>query len=587
MKKTRKYISGLMSAVMALSLPCTAIPMTASAAKSETIVSVPQKTAASQEEVIGDFAPVLEYDSSPMHIGETREVRISSPFVSDIRVAGITETSENLSCAFDKNSDTFTITALAEGNAKAYIMGKGCAFGSYLHIEILPETVTTNTSAPLISQETTTTETISEPEQTAEIVSGIDFESMGYFYNVGDKLNIEDWTFTLRRFNGTQAGTKTTIDGKEMKSFKYADYSDYFTIDTSSVDMNKAGIYYISIQAKSDSHKTAEFEDVDGKKHLVYLDGDIYRTFVKVSNNDNSTIFTYSEKLEGVPTGSGSIMVYGSDGSDLEVSVEDKSIATVSEITDSTYAKYISVIYFDILKIGETKITITSADGSRIEVPIYVKELEDPAYTTTTTAKTTFGTTTTTAVFDYATMLEYDNSPMKVGETRKVRVYNPHLSNMKVNSIYESTNNISCSYDKNSDTVTITALAEGNAKAYIIGSGCAFGSYLNIEILPESATETTPIIMTTCLPATATTTTASTVVTTETAAGGDANCDGKVNMGDVVLIMQSIANPDKYGLNGTNATHITSQGTLNGDMDGNGITNNDALAIQKKLLGLT
>mgnify|MGYP003296050797 CR=1 FL=1 len=119
-----------MSAVMALSLPCTAIPMTASAAKSETIVSVPQKTAASQEEVIGDFAPVLEYDSSPMHIGETREVRISSPFVSDIKVAGITETSENLSCAFDKNSDTFTITALAEGNAKAYIIGSGCAFGS-------------------------------------------------------------------------------------------------------------------------------------------------------------------------------------------------------------------------------------------------------------------------------------------------------------------------------------------------------------------------------------------------------------------------------------------------------------------------
>ena len=68
---------------------------------------------------------------------------------------------------------------------------------------------------------------------------------------------------------------------------------------------------------------------------------------------------------------------------------------------------------------------------------------------------------------------------------------------------------------------------------------------------------------------------------------GDANCDGKVNMGDAVLIMQAIANPDKYGLNGTDATHITSQGTLNGDTDGNGITNNDALAIQKKLLGLT
>ena len=59
---------------------------------------------------------------------------------------------------------------------------------------------------------------------------------------------------------------------------------------------------------------------------------------------------------------------------------------------------------------------------------------------------------------------------------------------------------------------------------------------------------------------------------------GDANCDGIVNMADAVLIMQSLANPDKYT--------ITEQGRLNADTDGNGITNNDALAIQKKLLKL-
>ncbi len=67
---------------------------------------------------------------------------------------------------------------------------------------------------------------------------------------------------------------------------------------------------------------------------------------------------------------------------------------------------------------------------------------------------------------------------------------------------------------------------------------------------------------------------------------GDANCDGSVNMADVVLIMQSIANPDKFNINGSDATHITAQGTANADMDGNGITNNDALAIQKKLLDI-
>ena len=68
---------------------------------------------------------------------------------------------------------------------------------------------------------------------------------------------------------------------------------------------------------------------------------------------------------------------------------------------------------------------------------------------------------------------------------------------------------------------------------------------------------------------------------------GDANCDGNVNMADAVLIMQSLANPNKYGINGTHETHITSQGEFNGDMDGNGLTNADALEIQKMLLKLS
>ena len=68
---------------------------------------------------------------------------------------------------------------------------------------------------------------------------------------------------------------------------------------------------------------------------------------------------------------------------------------------------------------------------------------------------------------------------------------------------------------------------------------------------------------------------------------GDANNDGETNMADAVLIMQSLANPDKYGVNGTDDTHITAQGEFNGDMDGNGLTNADALEIQKMLLKLS
>ena len=49
-------------------------------------------------------------------------------------------------------------------------------------------------------------------------------------------------------------------------------------------------------------------------------------------------------------------------------------------------------------------------------------------------------------------------------------------------------------------------------------------------------------------------------------------------MNDAVLIMQSIANPDEFKL--------TTQGEINADCDGqnNGVSNMDALAIQKYLI---
>ncbi len=61
---------------------------------------------------------------------------------------------------------------------------------------------------------------------------------------------------------------------------------------------------------------------------------------------------------------------------------------------------------------------------------------------------------------------------------------------------------------------------------------------------------------------------------------GDANCDGNVDMSDAVLIMQSLANPSNYKL--------TDQGSKNADCYnvGDGVTNADALAIQKYKLSL-
>lgn len=67
---------------------------------------------------------------------------------------------------------------------------------------------------------------------------------------------------------------------------------------------------------------------------------------------------------------------------------------------------------------------------------------------------------------------------------------------------------------------------------------------------------------------------------------GDANCDFRVMMNDAVLVMQSLSNPDRFSENGSDIFHITSQGKINADMDGNGLSANDALLIQKMLLKL-
>ena len=67
---------------------------------------------------------------------------------------------------------------------------------------------------------------------------------------------------------------------------------------------------------------------------------------------------------------------------------------------------------------------------------------------------------------------------------------------------------------------------------------------------------------------------------------GDANCDGEIDMSDAVLIMQALANPNKYGVSGTDSKHITDKGLANADVDtsSKGLTSNDALRIQEYLL---
>ncbi len=72
-------------------------------------------------------------------------------------------------------------------------------------------------------------------------------------------------------------------------------------------------------------------------------------------------------------------------------------------------------------------------------------------------------------------------------------------------------------------------------------------------------------------------------VTPVSTLAGDANCDGIVDLSDAILVMQAI-NLGKYGVNGSDPTHITAQGMINADVDETeGVFYTDVLRIQQFL----
>ncbi len=121
-------------------------------------------------------------------------------------------------------------------------------------------------------------------------------------------------------------------------------------------------------------------------------------------------------------------------------------------------------------------------------------------------------------------------------------------------------------------------------------------------VIDEYEAASAPVVTTTTTAATTTTTTTTKATTTTTAAttttttapalkatkAGDANCDGEVDMSDVVLVMQALANPNKFAIGGSDAKALTPQGEVNADVDkaSEGLTPSDALTIQKFLLGM-
>ena len=144
----------------------------------------------------------------------------------------------------------------------------------------------------------------------------------------------------------------------------------------------------------------------------------------------------------------------------------------------------------------------------------------------------------------------------------------------------------------------VSGIVDGRTAADPVRTTIASGGKTTTTTTTTSATTTTTSSATTTSGSTTTTTvsTPDNVTTTTTTAPsdmpevkkyGDANDDEGIDMGDVVIIMQALANPNKYGMEGSDDHHITKQGWVNADIKGTsaGVTTDDALAVQEYLLG--
>ena len=101
-----------------------------------------------------------------------------------------------------------------------------------------------------------------------------------------------------------------------------------------------------------------------------------------------------------------------------------------------------------------------------------------------------------------------------------------------------------------------------------VGCGIVYGQIAGSKPPTTTTTKVTTTKLTTTTTKSTVTTTAATThtATDKDYKAGDANCDGGVDLSDVVMIMQALANPNKFGTSGTDEHHITEQGTKNADV---------------------
>jgi hypothetical protein len=273
----------------------------------------------------------------------------------------------------------------------------------------------------------------------------------------------------------------------DRNSFTYMAYSDGVLMTTTSADPNRTTT--TTTTAVNTPPVTAQPLMTDTSGRIIDADGNV------IIVNGTSAVMSGTPK--GTTTtiaGSGSFALLSSS---YTVNVgETGSIARCGAALPDSW----TVDNDDVISLDETGLRFTGLRAGTATITYNSKGAKQTAtvtvtnVTTTTTTTTTISYPTTTAMIDYMTQVDYDKSPMKVGEVRRINFSHP-TGETTGGSVYSSSDLIEIIYENGNNYFDVKALKEGEASISVHARGCAFDPTVTIKVIasePEITTQEEP-----------------------------------------------------------------------------------------------
>ena len=155
-----------------------------------------------------DYAPELEYDDSPMKVGETRAIYISDPTGKPVEDIKIMLMNDKISSSYEKGSNVLYITAVKPGKGSISLMIPGGSLTNGASFEIVEDTTVLTTTTVKATTVVTTTATTTAP--TPDVILG-DVDNNGI-------MDMSDASYIMAHYNAVACGQESPLNEAQQKA---------------------------------------------------------------------------------------------------------------------------------------------------------------------------------------------------------------------------------------------------------------------------------------------------------------------------------------------------------------------------------